>query len=219
MRYEAVAVRGVARARLEAGLSAVERVRSLVVQLRASLWLLPAASAWSGSCWPTCCSSCPTPARRKSRRRWSIFSGDAETARQLLATLAGGMISMTSLVVSITVVVLTLAANPLGPRLFADFVGDRQVKTVLGLFIGTIVYLLTVLRGLDHALPAAQMPYLAVTVETALTILCWRGRCRQRSIGISTAVCACWPRSATMPRCSTPPSTRSDRPARPTRPF
>ena len=65
-----------------------------------------------------------------------------------------------------------LAANQLGPRLVANFMGDRQIKTVLGLFIGTIIYLLTVLRGLDHALPAAQMPYLAVTFGTALTILC-----------------------------------------------
>ena len=173
MRYEAVAVQRVARAGLNAGISAVERVRNLVVQLRASLWLLPAGIGVVGFVLAYVLQQLPASLLDADlARRWSIFSGDAETARQLLATLAGGMISMTSLVVSITVVVLTLAANQLGPRLVANFMGDRQIKTVLGLFIGTIIYLLTVLRGLDHALPAAQMPYLAVTFGTALTILC-----------------------------------------------
>ena len=47
---------------------------------------------------------------------WWLFSGDAQTTRDLLSALLSGMITMTSLVVSITMVVLSLAAGQLGPR-------------------------------------------------------------------------------------------------------
>ena len=96
MRYEAVAVQRVARAGPNAGISAVERVRNLVVQLRASLWLLPAGIGVVGFVLAYVLQQLPASLLDADlARRWSIFSGDAETARQLLATLAGGMISMT----------------------------------------------------------------------------------------------------------------------------
>jgi len=75
-------------------------------------------------------------------------------------------------VVSITVVVLTLAANQLGPRLVTSFMADRQIKIVLGLFIGTILYLLTVLRSLDGRQAADDVPHLAVTMGSALSVGC-----------------------------------------------
>lgn len=106
------------------------------------------------------------------RGSWWLFSGDPDTARDLLATLASAMITMTSLVVSITVVVLTLAANQLGPRLVANFMADNQIKAVLGLFIGTILYLLTILRSLSIDPGSSEVPHLAVTVGTAFSILC-----------------------------------------------
>jgi hypothetical protein len=42
--------------------------------------------------------------------------------------------TMFSLVVSVTFVILTLAANQLGPRLIPTFMSYRQIQTVLGLF-------------------------------------------------------------------------------------
>jgi uncharacterized membrane protein len=89
----------------------------------------------------------------------------------VLSTLVSGMITMTSLVVSITVV-LTLAATQLGPRLIGNFMADHAIKAVLGHFIGTILYLLTLLRSLSDDTPEEQVPHLAITVGTALSILC-----------------------------------------------
>ena len=57
------------------------------------------------------------------------------------------MITMATLVVSITMVVLTLAAQQLGPRLIRSFMSDRRTQATLGLFVGTVVYLLLVLRS------------------------------------------------------------------------
>src|SRR5690606_31709989 len=52
---------------------------------------------------------------------WFPSSGDAEAAPQFLSNLVTAMITMATLVVSITVVVLTLAAQQLGPRLIRSF--------------------------------------------------------------------------------------------------
>ena len=95
----------------------------MLVRLQASLWLLPAGMGLLGF---VLAYALQRLHGTFGERSW-IFSGDAETAREVLATLTSGMISMTSLVVSITVVVLTLAANQLGPRLVANFMGDHQI--------------------------------------------------------------------------------------------
>ncbi len=103
---------------------------------------------------------------------WWLYSGDVDTARDLLSTLLSGMITMTSLIVSVTFVVLALAAQQLGPRLISIFMSDRTIQATFGLFIGTVVYILFVLENLDQSLGSDAVPRLAVTVASGLTGTC-----------------------------------------------
>ena len=103
---------------------------------------------------------------------WWLYSGDVSSARDLLLSLLSGLMTMTSLVVSVTFVILTLAANQLGPRLIPTFMGDRQIQTVLGLFLGTILYVLLVLRSLDETLGTEGVPHAAVTIGSVLIVVC-----------------------------------------------
>ncbi len=103
---------------------------------------------------------------------WWLFSGDARTARDLLGTILSGLITMTSLVLSMTFVVLTLAANQLGPRLVAILTNDRQIQSALGLFVGSITYVLIVLRSINDELGRNAVPHLSVTVASALVLVC-----------------------------------------------
>lgn len=103
---------------------------------------------------------------------WWLYSGDPETARNLLSAIMSGMITMTSLVVSITMVVLSLAAGQLGPRLIANFLSDRQIQAVLGLFMATILYTLFVLRSLSDDADSASVPHLAVSLASLLAMIC-----------------------------------------------
>jgi uncharacterized membrane protein len=73
-------------------------------------------------------------------------------------------------VVSITMVVLTLAAQQLGPRLIRSFMADRRTQATLGLFVATVVYLLLVLRSVYGG--TESVPNLAVTGGTVLVLLC-----------------------------------------------
>jgi uncharacterized membrane protein len=101
---------------------------------------------------------------------WFLYSGGAEQAPLFLSNLVTAMITMATLVVSITMVVLTLAAQQLGPRLIRSFMSDRRTQITLGLFIATVVYLLLVLRSTYG--DTESVPNLAVTIGTALVLLC-----------------------------------------------
>jgi uncharacterized membrane protein len=100
---------------------------------------------------------------------WFLYSGDAKQAPAFLSALVTSMITMATLAISITMVVLTLAAQQLGPRLIRIFMGDIRTQLTLGLFTSSVVYLLLVLRGVYGA--GDDAPNLAVTIGTFFVLL------------------------------------------------
>jgi uncharacterized membrane protein len=152
----------------------MSRLRNIFALLREQLWIIPllfSASALALAYWLLTAEAAFLKSLDASRLPW-LYGGDASTARGLLSSLLSGLMTMASLTVSVTFVILTLAANQLGPRLIPIFMADRQIQTVLGLFLGTILYVLVVLRSLDETLGIEGVPHIAVTVGSALTILC-----------------------------------------------
>jgi uncharacterized membrane protein len=151
----------------------MEKLANILNRLRQSLWLLPGAMSAGAAVLAWLLLSFSFEALiTDPRAKWWLFSGDAGTARDLLSSLLSGLITMTSLVVSITMVVLSLAAGQLGPRLIVNFIRDRQIQMVLGLFMGTIVYTLLVLRSVSDEFGPGAIPHIAVAVASALTLLC-----------------------------------------------
>ncbi len=100
---------------------------------------------------------------------WFIFSGSGKQAPDFLSSLMTAMITMATLAISITMVVLTLAAQQLGPRLIRNFMQNRRTQFALGLFVGTVVYLILVLRDAYGA--RGSVPNLAVTGGTFLVLI------------------------------------------------
>jgi uncharacterized membrane protein len=106
---------------------------------------------------------------RSAYPAWFLYSGTSSDVPAYLSSLVGAMITMATLAISITIVVLTLAAQQLGPRLIRSFISDWRTQVSLGLFLSTVVYLLMVLRatyGIEN-----RVPNLAVTVGMTL-VLC-----------------------------------------------
>jgi uncharacterized membrane protein len=99
---------------------------------------------------------------------WYLYSGGAKETPQFLSNLVSAMITMATLAISITMVVLALAAQQLGPRLIRSFMDDRRTQVSLGLFASTVVYLLLVLRSAYGQSEAVAN--LAVTIGTALVL-------------------------------------------------
>lgn len=146
----------------------VTRLATTWDAVRSSLWALPFMMVFAGGALAY--AALNTEIDLGGRSVWFRFSGDSDQAPQFLSSLVTAMITMATLIVSITMVVLTLAAQQLGPRIIRNFISDRRTQATLGLFVGTVVYLLLVLRstyGND-----GSVPNFAVTGGTVLVLIC-----------------------------------------------
>ena len=103
-----------------------------------------------------------------------VFGGGPSAARGILSTIAGSVMSVTTLLFSLTIVTLQLASSQYSPRLLQTFVRDRVVQACLGVLLGTFVYALVVLRSVRSADESdggsAFVPRLSVTVGFVLVL-------------------------------------------------
>jgi len=103
----------------------------------------------------------------------AVFNGGAETARSVLSSIAGSLITATSLTFSLTVVALQLASSQASPRVLRLFARDRRVHVTLAVFLGTFAYAVTVLRSVRDATDEVPefVPRVAVTAGFVLTLV------------------------------------------------
>jgi uncharacterized membrane protein len=140
---------------------------------RTSLWLIPGLMLSLGIVLALAVlrideESLPT---QSAMYGW-ISTGDGQDARNLLSTLLAAVIAMASIVFSVTIVSLSLAANTYGPRLVRTFRSNPRTQIVLGIFVMTIVYLLLVLRSVRGAAAPPEVPQLAVAAGSVLALVC-----------------------------------------------
>lgn len=93
-----------------------------------------------------------------------IYNGNVEEASDIVGLLLTAMITMTTLAISITMVVLSLAASQLGPRIVRVFMSDRRTKVYIGIFFGTILLCFTSLGILHDPIAGSSTPRLLITV-------------------------------------------------------
>ena len=144
----------------------------LLHKLRESFWFLPALmTVAAGALSLFTLSLDQNPDLSLIRMLpWSQGLG-FENARLILSTVAGSIITAASLVFSLTLVALTLAAGQMGPRLLTLFIQDRMTQFVLGTFVATFVYALLVLASLGDQADGATVPKISIFVSLLLTLL------------------------------------------------
>lgn len=76
---------------------------------------------------------------------WPLGAGPDGT-RSTLTSIAGSVMTVAGVSFSMTIVVLQLASTQYSPRVVRNFRRDRLIQTVFGVFSGTFVYALIVLR-------------------------------------------------------------------------
>lgn len=101
-----------------------------------------------------------------------LYAGGEAGARSLLGAVASSAIGVAGTVFSITVAALSLASGQMGPRLLRNFVRDAGNQLALGVFVGTFVYALTVLRTVRSVEEGGFVPHLGVTGALVLALLC-----------------------------------------------
>ncbi len=97
---------------------------------------------------------------RATRLGWlrAVLDSAPAGAQQVLATGAGALATILGVAFSLTLVTLQLAAGQYTPRLVGRLLEDRVTKVVLGAFIGTVAYLLLLLRAV-HGVGEGQEPF------------------------------------------------------------
>ena len=74
-----------------------------------------------------------------------LFIEDYETARAILSTIIGGILSLTVFSFSMVMVVLNQASSNFSPRLLPNLISNKRHQIILGFYIGTLLYCIIIL--------------------------------------------------------------------------
>jgi uncharacterized membrane protein len=95
-----------------------------------------------------------------------------DSARAVFGSIAGGLITSTTLLLSLMLVAVQLASSQFSPRTLRNWLGNRTVQHAVGFVLGTTVFCLLALRsarsfGEDED---AVVPHVTVLVAVALGV-------------------------------------------------
>lgn len=105
-----------------------------------------------------------------------IRATQVDGARAILTTLAGATLGVAGVAFSVTIVAVSFASSNYGPRLIGNFMGDKKNQIVLGIFVATFVYCITVLSTVHARLELSEttieafVPQLSVFFALLLTL-------------------------------------------------
>lgn len=150
------------------------RLNTLWVRARDSLWLVPSLLTLLFAAIAVFVVRHDREGRLSlgAEDHW-LLGGGAEGARGVLSAIAGGLVTVTGVVFSVTVVALQLASSQYTPRVLRNFTADRSNQLVLGVFIGTFTYRMLVLRTVRSGTPAEEpfIPRVGVAIAVGLVLL------------------------------------------------
>ena len=150
----------------------LDKLTALWNRIRDSLWFIPTVLTLSAVLLAMLTVQIDIRFPIRAGPIW-LFSGTAVGARGVLGAIASGLITVTGVVFSVTIVALQLASTQFTPRVLRNFTADRANQMVLGVFIGTFTYALLVqrvVRGSNEQV-TAFVPSVSVSVAVVLTMV------------------------------------------------
>ncbi len=96
---------------------------------------------------------------------------DASTARSIISTVAGAIISLTVFSFSMVMIVLNQAASQMSNRVLTSMIENRFQQVILGFYIGTIVYALFLLSTIRDIDSGVYVPALSIYLLILLTVI------------------------------------------------
>ena len=106
----------------------------------------------------------------KSNLSWLSLK-DASTARSIISTVAGALISLTVFSFSLVMIVLNQAASQMSNRVLSSMIENRFQQIILGFYIGTIVYALFLLSTIRDINSGIYVPALSIYLLILLTVI------------------------------------------------
>lgn len=128
--------------------------------LRSSFWFMPSLMVAGSIAFAVVLIEADSVGFNRWLNQWPrLFGVGAEGARQMLATLAGSMMTIMGITFSMTLLALVLASSQYTSRILRNFMRSRMTQFTLGVFAGIFIYCLIVLRtirggGIDEFVPS-----------------------------------------------------------------
>lgn len=97
---------------------------------------------------------------------------DVATARTVLAILIGGLISLTVFSFSMVMLSINQASATLSPAVVPALIADPLRQKILGIYIGTITFYLTITLNMNPLDYQSKVPQLGILMCYLLAILC-----------------------------------------------
>lgn len=106
----------------------------------------------------------------KGRLSWLSLK-DAGTARAIISTVAGAILSLAVFSFSMVMIVLNQAASQMSNRVLSSMIENRFQQIILGFYIGTIVYALFLLSTIRDISSGVYVPALSIYLLILLTVV------------------------------------------------
>lgn len=100
-----------------------------------------------------------------------FYYANPDNIRTFLGVCATSILGVAGVTFSITIASLTLASQQYGPRLLRNFMQDRFNQTVLGIFIATFLYSVSVLQFTSSMEVEGVRPIISMTTLMALMVV------------------------------------------------
>jgi uncharacterized membrane protein len=94
-----------------------------------------------------------------------------DTARSIISTLTGGLMSLVVFSFSMVMVVLNQASAQFSPRLLPGLISRREHQFILGFYLGAIIYNLTVLARIGPSNLKQSVPIISVLLAIVFGIV------------------------------------------------
>ncbi|MEP2278772.1 DUF2254 domain-containing protein [Maribacter sp.] len=102
----------------------------------------------------------------------TLVIDDTDTAKTILSTLIGGLISLKVFSFSMVMVLLNQASSNFSPRVLPGIISDQKHQIVLGLYIATILYNIFILISIEPTENEYQTPGFSVLIGIILVVVC-----------------------------------------------
>ena len=130
--------------------SLVQHTRFQILHwLRTSLWFWPLVCIATGIAVSVASVAIDRAFDGELVPRW--LTGGPEAALEILGTIAGSMVSLTALVLTVVLVVIQLGMGQFSPRIVAEILQDKPSQFAIGIFVGTFAHAMLALSQVSTA--------------------------------------------------------------------
>jgi uncharacterized membrane protein len=105
----------------------------------------------------------------KASFKW-VRLRDTDTARTIVSTIIGGIISLTVFSFSMVMILLNQAASQMSNRTLESMISNRFHQFILGFYIGSIVYALSLLTTIRDIESGIYVPALSIYLLLLVTV-------------------------------------------------